>query len=77
MDYRPRGHKESDMTKQLSTTHTRCRERILGFPFNSLYSGAAEDTAPWRSLAWPERSRDSSSLPGSGLGGNLLRLPLD
>ena len=51
MDYRPRGHKESDMTKQLSTTHTRCRERILGFPFKSLYSGAAEDTVPWRSLA--------------------------
>ena len=26
------GVTESDMTEQLSATHTRCRERILGFP---------------------------------------------
>ena len=71
------GVTESDMTEQLSATHTRCRERILGFPFNNLSSGAAEDKVPRRSLAWPERPRGSSSLPGSGLGRNLLRLPLD
>ena len=73
LDY---GVTESDTTEQLSPTHTRWRERILGFPFNNLSSGAAEDKVP-RSLAWPERPRDSSFLPGSGLGRNLLRLPLE
>lgn len=59
------GSHESDTTEQLSPTHTRDGERILGFPFNNLSSGAAEGHAQ-KLGAWPERPRDSSFLPGSG-----------
>ena len=57
---------------------------MLGFPFNDLYSGAAEDKVLGRGLGWPERLRGSFSLPGSAwshgasvLGGKVLRHPLD
>ena len=54
MGYSPRGHKESDVTKQLSLHFTSLLMFMAGFPAGSVIKNPPADV------------RDADSFPGSG-----------